>query len=160
MIRQVFLWAAALVLLAFAAGRIRRALASDEQTLRWTLEELREDFNSGDVGSVASGFHPDFFDESSGADFEATGNALRALYFQERSKDGFLLRVELPEDLLSVEVVEGADRAKVEATAQFSRLQDGHPEPWWDAKATITFARHGGAWRILRSERVNHSARR
>ena len=40
MMRNILLGLGALLLVAFALGRIRRALASDEQTLRWALEEL------------------------------------------------------------------------------------------------------------------------
>ena len=109
---------------------------------------------------MASGFHPEYYDQSSGADFETVGNALRALYFQERSTEGFLLRVELPKELLEVEVQEGVDSAQVEATAFFFRQVGEERKPWWDAKARLSFARHGKAWRILRSENVNHAARR
>ncbi len=149
----------AAALLGFAGVRIRRALASPEQTLRWTLSELAEDFNAGDVGSVASGFHRDFRDESSGAGFDDVGAALRGLYLQERDKTGFLLRVELPEDLLSVEVAEGANSATVEATARFFRMRGGAQEPWWDAQARLTFVRQSGRWRIAESSRVNHGDR-
>lgn len=157
--RRIATILAAAALVAFAGARIRRALASPEQTLRWTLTELAEDFNAGDVGNVASGFHRDFRDESSGAGFDDVGAALRGLYLQERDQTGFLLRVELPEELLSVEVAEGAETANVEATARFYRMRGEAREPWWDAEARLTFVRHSGRWRIAESSRVNHGDR-
>ena len=161
MIRRILIAALAIAFLGVAASRFRRAIASDEQTLRWTLEELVQDFDAGKVGAVGSVFHAEFRDASSGADFNAVQNALRALYFQEKDPEthAFRLRLELPEELLSLRVEEGSGRAEVDATALFYALVDGEKRPWWNARAQITFVQVNGRWRILNTDNVNHSER-
>lgn len=161
MIRRILLGTLAALFLVVAVGRIRRAIASDEQTLRWALEKLTEDFDSGNVGNVASLFHADFRDESSGAGFDDVRSALSGLYFQERDPEtrSFRLRLELPEELLNLEVEEGTGRAELDATARIYSLVDGEKQPWWDARAHIILVLVNGRWRILETSRVNHSER-
>ncbi|MFT7677650.1 MAG: hypothetical protein ACI8QC_001633 [Planctomycetota bacterium] len=161
MIRRLLIGALATVFLVVAVGRIRRALASDEQTLRWALEELVENVDSGNVGKVGSFFHADFHDESSGARYDDVQRALRGLYFRERDPvtRAFRLRLELPEELLDLQVEEGSGRAEVDATARIYALVNGEKRPWWDARAHIILVQVNGRWRILRTSRVNHSER-
>lgn len=161
MIRRILLGTLAAVFLVVAVGRIRRAIASDEQTLRWALEQLVEDFDSGKVGNVASLFHANFRDESSGADFDEVRQALTGLYFREKDPKthAFRLRLELPEELLNLDIQEGDGRAEVEATARIYSLVNGEKRAWWDARAHIIFVQVNGRWRILSTSHVNHSER-
>lgn len=159
MLRRITLSVAVLAVAWFGVHRIRLALASDVQLLRWRLEEMQEAFNEGNMRGVSSGFSESFRDESSGARKDDVHGALVSLYMQEKHPEtrGFNLRVELPEELLSIQLEEGADTATVDCTARVSYVDSG--KLWWDVEARVDFRKEGKRWRVVGSSQVNHNER-
>lgn len=151
------------VLLVVAWDRARRSMADDDQQIRWQLEGMVDGFHSQTLRHVMRGFHSDYRDASSRYDREDVQRALIAMFFEDRgsSGPGFPYRLEIPEAELVIEVDEAdGDRARVTLRAVFYRRRPAGEEVWWDARATLSFVRERGKWRILESSEVNHGDRR
>lgn len=153
---------ALLAVLALLVGvpRLRRALASDEQKIAWRLESMAEGFNATRSARVLSGFAADFRDEG-GFTREDVHQALVYLFFNEidpKTKQ-FRMRVELPEDRLSIELT-GEDRANVSLAARFWIRDGDEEELYWDALISGEMRDGENGWQFERSHDVNHEARR
>jgi hypothetical protein len=159
--RKLALVSLSALLLVFVAGRIRRALASPEQALRWQLEDMLDGFNAPRVGPMIGGFHTDFRDESSGIGREDLKSALAYLVLTHKdpaTKD-WNLEVELPDESISIEMAEDQKRATVRVTPTFFITHGDARDVWWSAGATADFVHVDGRWRCLRTRGVNHAQR-
>lgn len=150
---------AALVLLV-GIPRLRRALASDEQKIAWRIEDMAEGFNATRSARVLRGFAPDFRDEG-GFTREDVHQALVYLFFNEidpKTKQ-FRMRVEIPEERLSVEVTEEG-RARVSLAARFWIRAGDREELYWDAVISGEMRDGEDGWQFERTHGVNHAGRR
>jgi hypothetical protein len=150
-------------LMGLAWTRARHALAGPEDLIRWRLEGMVDGFHSNTLRHVMAGFHQDYRDSATGHGREHAADALRYLFFQEHDSvtGKFAYRLEIPEDELVISLdPEDEERADVTLRAVFYRTQKGLEEVWWDMRASLTFVRDEGDWRIVTSKDVNHRDRK
>ena len=140
---------------------LRRSLASDEQKIAWRIETMAEGFNGTRTAKVMRGFAPAFRDESAGFSREDVHQALVYLFFNEidKSTKQFRMRVEIPEDRLSIEL-EDEDRARVSLAARFWVRDGDQEELYWDAVISGEMRDGERGWQFTSSYDVNHAERR
>lgn len=143
----------ALVVAAVALGAwlAVRALASDETVVRWRLEGLVESFNDRSVLSFASGFSPDYRDDTAGVD---RSMLQRMLLVVGRQRPGY--RAELDPGRLVVTVGEPPDTARAEGAV---RLLDGG-QLLWEVALRAELQRVRGDWLVTRTEHETLQGRR
>jgi hypothetical protein len=152
--RQAFLQTMALVGL-FLAGRfLYMALASDETRVRWVIERMVEGFNDTRASPCLDGFATSYVDTSSGADRETVHRALAYLFFtrKDETTKKFLYEVEMPENDLSITVVDGdAPTATAEGVARFFEVHGEERKLAWEVRFRGELAEGDDGWQFVRT---------
>jgi hypothetical protein len=152
-VKRALLLGLGLALVVLGGRRVLRALASDETKIRWLVEDMVDGFNDERTARAVRGLAPGFRDETSGADRDLVRQGVIRMLFQEhdpRTKR-FLLRLEVPEEALAVEVAPGGDTAAARGELRLYERRGAAETLLWGASFEGDLARTDDGWRFLRS---------
>jgi len=161
-VKRVLFGFVAAALVFFAGRAIVRSLASDETKIRWTIEEMVGGFNRERASPVMRAFSQDYRDETSDADRELVHQAVVSLFFRERDPrtKRFLLRGEIPEDSLTVEVGEEGAHATARGVLTVFAAEGEGEAVSWRVSFEGTLAHEEDGWRFVRSSYETLEGRR
>ena len=152
--RRTLLLLGTALLLWFTGRWLHYRLASDEQKIRWQVEEMLEGYNTAQPGMAVGPLDPDWRHEGHGElDRELLRGALFRVAMNDRDRETRELtsRVALVEDSLVIEVA--GDTAALEFEAVFSRRKRGDEE-WterWRLRIEAELEDGDDGWKIVRS---------
>lgn len=127
---------------------------SDETRIRRVLHNSAEGFNDTHKSQCLSALADDYRDETSGLTRDQLGQWLVYLFLKEKHPDMNALRyrVELVEDKLEIEVMDGSPKtADVTLLARFSKLIKGEFEPVWDVEVEGEMEKTSDGWKAKRT---------
>ena len=150
--QKILLASLAVLLAALLGWRLALALAPQETRVRRRLEAMAAGFNETRLRPIAAGLAPDFRSEGEGLDRPALLDGLRA-HFLEHARSRFPHRVELPGELLDIEL-RGEDTADVRLVAEFRVLRDEAWEEAWTIEVEAVMHRGEDGWQVRRADHV------
>jgi hypothetical protein len=137
-------------LAALLVWRIALALVPADTRIRWRLEGMAEAFDATRLSPVAAGLAPDFRDQTSGYERALVLDLLRAFYL-EHARGVFPYDVDLPEDLIAIDLGEDGATAHATFVADFSALTGDTWKPAWSVQIEAELLSTDDGWRIVRS---------
>lgn len=162
-ILRIALVAAALLVL---GAWLRNALASDETRIRRVIAGMVAGFNDERNAGAMRGFAQEYRDTTSGVGRDRVHEGLAYLFFSRRDPDTkrFDLRLEVPEDLLAIEVADD-EHARASGTLRLwegagARDDDAPETLLWEVRFDGALVDVDGAWRFATSTHETVEGRR
>lgn len=133
---------------------IFHVFVSDETRIRRALQNSADGFNDTQRSRCISVLGEGYRDETGGFTRDQLGQMLVYLFLKEKHPDmnTFRYHVELVEDELEIEVLEGSPKtASVSVLARFSKFDKGDFKPVWDVKVEGEMEKTSDGWKVMRS---------
>lgn len=129
---------------------------SDETRIRNLFGGLVGSFNDTHLSGCLEGFAEDYRDatESTVVDRDRLKMALRVTFLRmvDPKTKAFLLRLRLPDEAMSIDIADPADKATVVCTLYLERSRAGGWQSEWQVRVTAQLKKVEGEWHIHESK--------